>query len=268
MNPAGSATPLRGDERATTINGIPLMRADGFEACVPGLVAGITTRSDRRVETTGGPEPLDYRLSAGAQPSSVAETYLRLAEALGFSGVAVGRQVHGAELLQVDRASRSGMCVVGTGDGLVGPPQKCLLVVTVADCVPVYLVQPETRSLALLHAGWRGIAEGILVRGIEHVTAGTAERRAALRVHMGPAICGGCYEVGPEVTRALGLEARENSNVDLREVIGRQAIDLGVPSNRVTSSSLCTRCDAEHFHSHRAAGDGAGRMAAFLGRTA
>lgn len=151
---------------------------------------------------------------------------------------------------------------------MISPPDGCMLVVTVADCVPVYLFEPETGTVGLLHAGWRGAAAGILRSGIERITGGDLRRVAGLRVHFGPAICGDCYEVGPEVMRAMGLDKHDRLGLDLRAFLQTRAVDLGISMDGVTTSHLCTRCDAnDSFHSHRADGGAAGRMAAFLGRT-
>src|SRR5690606_18360795 len=90
-------------------------------------------------------------------------------------------------------------------DGHATRAPGLLLAVSVADCVPVSLVDPERRAVALLHAGWRGAAAGILERGLEVLAERLLARPEDLHVHLGPAICGGCYEVGPEVHRALGL---------------------------------------------------------------
>ena len=82
-----------------------------------------------------------------------------------------------------------------------------------------------------------------------------------LRIHLGPAICGRCYEVSPEVIHALtGNTAERNAPVDLRAIIATHARDRGV--TRITQSPLCTRCDNDRFFSHRA-GD-AGRQLAIL----
>ncbi|MDH3428312.1 MAG: polyphenol oxidase family protein [Gemmatimonadota bacterium] len=256
------------EERAVEVDGIPLLRAAELEASFPGLVAGITTRAGREIEPESRRGRLDYGMSGGGNTGELSERYLQLASGLGFSAVALGRQVHGAGLLEIDTAPPAGMWIAGTGDGLIGPPAGCLAAVTVADCVPVYLVESEMGFLGLLHAGWRGAAAGILCRGIEQVVSRSGGRLAAVRIHLGPAICGDCYEVGPEVPQAFGLSPRGRTRLDLREILRRQAADSGLSEDSVTSSSLCTRCDAERFHSHRAAGEAAGRMAAFLGRLA
>ena len=87
----------------------------------------------------------------------------------------------------------------------------------------------------------------------------------AVRVHLGPAICGACYEVGPEVLGAFGKAQKGRGQLDLRGWLRGQAIDCGVREDRITVSTWCTRCGAEWLHSHRGSAGTAGRMAAFLG---
>jgi copper oxidase (laccase) domain-containing protein len=83
--------------------------------------------------------------------------------------------------------------------------------------------------------------------------------------HLGPAICGKCYEVGPEVIRAVrGDVVLEPTLLDLREVLGKQLERLGV--RRISISKHCTRCHNERFFSHRA-GD-TGRHIAVIARIA
>ena len=82
-----------------------------------------------------------------------------------------------------------------------------------------------------------------------------------LRIHLGPAICGACYEVSAEVATALtGLPATGHPHVDLRALIAEHARAAGV--TRLTTSHWCTRCDNARFFSHRA-GD-AGRQLAVI----
>lgn len=148
-------------------------------------------------------------------------------------------------------------------DGHATQDVGVLLAVTTADCVPVSIVDPVRGAVALLHAGWRGTAFGIIERGIETLS-GSSSERSDLHVHLGPAICGECYEVGPEVFEALGLPAPTGPEpVDLRRVMAQRAAAAGVPSEQITISTLCTQCDGELLFSHRA-GDG-GRQVGYLG---
>ncbi len=83
-------------------------------------------------------------------------------------------------------------------------------------------------------------------------------------MHLGPAICGACYEVGPEVHAALGLEVPPlAAPVDLREALARQARAAGVPPESITISSLCTLCGDGNLFSHR--GGRSERQVAILG---
>lgn len=231
-------------------------------AGVPGLSAGITTRS------AGGGRGLgdDFGLATGGSAWEVTERYARLAADLGLASASVCRQVHGTELVQAGFAPDEGVWIAGAADGFVGRAAGRLFAVTVADCIPVYVVDLDTRAFALLHAGWRGAGAGILAHAIRILGERYGTHAADLRVHLGPAICGGCYEVGPEVPAAFGLETTAKSRFDLRGALAEDARRLGVPADHLTVSKLCTRCSpGELFHSHRGGGERAGRMAAYAG---
>src|SRR5205814_4875919 len=106
---------------------------------------------------------------------------------------------------RVHDAGPPGLHVSPATDGHVTRAPGLVLAVSIADCVPISLVHPELRAVALLHGGWRGVASDILERGIDTLTGRMAAHPEELHVHLGPAICGRCYQVGPEVHRGLGL---------------------------------------------------------------
>jgi YfiH family protein len=139
-----------------------------------------------------------------------------------------------------------------------------LIAVTTADCVPVFVVDRRRRVVASVHAGWRGAARGVLEEALRLMERewGTKPRDVAL--HLGPAICGTCYEVGPEVFEALqqAVPVRPMP-IDLRRVLAVRALQAGVPSGDVSISTHCTRCTGSDLFSHRA-GD-SGRQVGFLG---
>jgi copper oxidase (laccase) domain-containing protein len=136
------------------------------------------------------------------------------------------------------------------------------LTVSIADCVPVFVVDPAARRVALLHAGWRGAAGGILERGLAELPG--TEGASELFVHLGPSICGQCYEVGPEVFEALDLPRPGGPTpIDLRAVLAERAVKAGVEPSHVSVSERCTRCEGGVFFSHR--GGDAGRQVAYLG---
>ncbi len=136
--------------------------------------------------------------------------------------------------------------------------------VTVADCIPIYLAVPQKGAIALLHAGWRGTAAGILERGVGVLRRQGFAKAADIVMHCGVGICGRCYEVGSEVAGALtGAAASASAQVDLRELLVHQAQQLGIGA--VTVSPWCTAHDHDRFFSHRASGGGDGRQVAYLG---
>jgi polyphenol oxidase len=165
---------------------------------------------------------------------------------------ATARQVHGDRVVEHDGAW-SGWLRLDDADGHFTAVRGTAMAVTVADCVPVFIGHPSGAA-ALLHAGWRGTAARILERGIAVCRSrGLAPRD--LRLHLGPAICGRCYEVSPDVYAALtGRSVSAPSAVDLRAVLADQAAAAGVRA--VSTSPCCTRCHNDEFYSHRAGDEG------------
>ena len=180
----------------------------------------------------------------------------------GFDAVVLGNQVHGVVVETV--AGAQGWVQVEGVDGWVTTVPGVLLTVTVADCIPVYLSIPE-RGVALLHAGWRGTAGGILRLGIERLLAATGAPVGDIVMHCGVGICGACYEVGSEVMTGCGLAAPGTGpwHLDLREHLAASARDLGV--RQVSVSGWCSAHDRPSFYSHRASRGSDGRMVAYLG---
>ena len=169
------------------------------------------------------------------------------------------RQVHGTRVL-VHVGGWEGWLRAGEeADGHIAAEKGIALAVGIADCVPVFIAHPSG-VIALLHSGWRGTAARITTEAI----AALARQGLApdeLASHLGPAICGRCYEVSTEVREQLtGEPATRPGKVDLRSLIAEHAAETGV--QKITVSSFCTRCDNDRFFSHRA-GD-AGRQIAVM----
>jgi len=223
-----------------------------------GVVAGITGRG--AAQGAG----FDLGLGGTAPVGQIMERWraFRRAEP-GFGAAVLGHQVHGSRVAWHDRAE--GWVQVDGVDGHATRASGVLLLVTVADCIPVYLVDPRRRAIALLHAGWRGTAGGILTRGLALLAERAGTVPADVIMHAGVGICGDCYEVGSEVMTAVGLPADGSGpwHVDLRERLAAQARWLGI--GEATRSSWCPAHDRSSFFSHRASGGADGRMVAYLG---
>ena len=211
-------------------------------------------------------EDLDFGLFTGAPAGAAMQRWELLAEGTGCGSVVHARQVHGCEIA-LHGATPPGLLLVPPCDGHATRQPGTLLAVSVADCVPIFVVAPRVRAVMLLHAGWRGVASGILEAGLAMLESRLGAHAPDTHIHMGPAICGRCYEVGGEVHEALGLPrpAFPALPVDLRRVLADRALASGADPAHVTISTFCTRCADTPFFSHR--GGDAGRQIAVLGIT-
>ena len=233
--------------------GLRIFRQPAWAEAFPGLVQGITGRSEVRFGSDG---------DVGGDPGP-AEGWTRLGRVTGIRRMVRCRQVHGADVAVCEGRPAEGLTVLGEADALVTRQEDALLVITVADCVPVFLVDPATRTLGLAHAGWRGAAAGVVGAALRRMRELGTEP-GSVHAHLGPAVCGDCYEVGPEVPRALGGYAADATHVDLRGHLRGELLAAGLSAERVTVSPACTRCEPERYYSYRG-GDRRRRMCAFCG---
>jgi YfiH family protein len=173
-------------------------------------------------------------------------------------GLVSARQVHATSISEQKVSWNEWRRLDGFDAHIVTAPVGAAAV-TVADCVPVFIAHPSG-AVAIVHAGWRGVAAKLLPKTVAQLAIHDL-RSPDLAVHLGPAICGRCYEVGPDVYEQLtGWQTIRNRHVDLRALLGEQAREAGV--GHVSASIWCTRCDNDRFYSHRA-GD-AGRQIAVI----
>ena len=222
-----------------------------------GLIAGITGRGEE--EGRG----FDLGLWTGEPVGQVMARWRSFRAGLpAADAVVLGNQVHGVEVMTVGPV-RGWLQVEGI-DGWVTTTPGTYLSVTVADCIPVYLAVPA-RGVALLHAGWRGTAAGILKVGLEQLLRASGAAPADVVMHCGIGICGPCYEVGSEVMTACRVAHGGPGpwHLDLRSVLAGQGAELGV--GRISVSAWCSAHDRSSFYSHRASGGSDGRMVAYLG---
>jgi polyphenol oxidase len=232
---------------------LPLWSHPGWESRFPWLVQGTTGRG-------GGEEPFDLGLSGGQPVGPVLDRWRRVLAATGMATAVHSRQVHGPDLWLHGPPAAPGILVMSGVDGHIAADAGILLSVSVADCVPIFLVAEQPRTVALLHAGWRGVAAGILERAVRRMGDSLDAARASLWMHCGPAICGACYPVGPEVHRAVrpGSEpADASAPIDLRAALVERALGIGLAAQRCSVSAYCTRCGGaaapgREFFSHRA----------------
>lgn len=225
---------------ATTLD-IP--REDVAELAGAGIRAFTTTR-DAGTFSLSGPEPT----------GEVMSRWTKLQDELSDKArrTVIGRQVHGSTVI-THRGGWEGLLRTGEADGHLAAERGIALAVSVADCVPIFIAH-SSGLVAILHSGWRGTVARIIDAGV-NAYARLGFPPDELMVHLGPAICGRCYEVSADVRAQLtGQTANRSGNVDIRSLIAEHALELGVRDISVSAS--CTRCDNERFFSHRAGDTG------------
>jgi YfiH family protein len=229
------------------VNAVPKEVVSDFESW--GIRAFTTTR-DAGSFGLSGTDPVNEVMGRwSAVQNELSDIARRLASI---------RQVHGTRVL-VHTGGWEGWLRGGEADGHIAAEKGTGLAVGVADCVPVFIAHPSG-IVAVLHSGWRGTAAHITTEAIAAL-ARYGLPPDELAIHLGPAICGRCYEVSADVREQLtGQPVTRAGHVDLRALIAEHATETGV--QKISVSSSCTRCDNDRFFSHRA-GD-AGRQIAVI----
>jgi YfiH family protein len=187
-------------------------------------------------------------------------------------GLVRPRQVHGCSVARV----HADACRPGDADAIVNARVGAPVGVVTADCVPILLVSADGAWVAAVHAGWRGLAAGVVEAAVAALArAGGRETRAAL----GPCIGACCYEVDEPVLAPL----RRRYGVMLEDAVrnvrpGHARLDLGLLARRALGAAgvgsigqaalVCTHCDALRFHSYRRDGPRSGRLVHWVGGAA
>jgi len=179
----------------------------------------------------------------------------QLCESLRLQWLCASPQVHGTNVQRVhDVSGAGGQPLAESADGHATALRGIGTMVLAADCLPVAL--GCAGAVAMLHAGWRGLAAGVLEEGVLALRELAGEQPITAIVGPGAGAC--CYEVGAEVHRALGVAEGAAGHIDLRAIAHERLLGAGV--SRVLDVDVCTICD-RRFFSHRREGERAGRQA-------
>lgn len=217
--------------------------------------------------STGHCASLNLGFNRGDDPENVRENYRRLAKALGVPAarMTLTCQVHEAGVSVVTE-SEAGMGLVRPmawqTDALVTALPDTPLIGFYADCVVTLLYDPATQTAGVCHAGWRGMAAGILPKTVEAMAGQLGARRQSLIAVMGPSIRQECFETDADVPTAmealLGAAVRpfvaekgEKFHVDLQGIGAALLREAGLAEENVIDSGICTMCAHEEFWSHR-----------------
>ena len=260
------------DEASLRDAGFYWREVDGVRAliCAPLEAAGFTNGFSSR---GGGVSPMPQgALNLAGFNEDTAENILENRRRFlklfpGNWNLAGCWQMHGTDVRVVDSVAEAKPAENAQGDSIycdaiVSNASQVLAGVKTADCVPLLLGDPQTRSFAAVHAGWRGTFAGIAFYAIERLIKEYGVKPEDLQVAIGPAAAVCCYEVGAEVidgfrerfayAEELLVATRDgHARIDLLRANHTQLTAAGVPATQIYTAPLCTMNRTDLFFSYR-----------------
>jgi polyphenol oxidase len=209
-------------------------------------------------------DSLNVGAHVGDAPANVAENRRRVCERLSLPAEPAWlEQVHGTDVIEL-----AAMAPQRPADAAITRQPRRVCVVQVADCMPVLFAARDASAVGIAHAGWRGLAAGVLEATVSRLSVLPAD----LVAWLGPAICAEHFEVGGEVREAFiardagaadafAANARGRWQCDLAALVRRRLAALGITA--VSGGAWCTHADRGRFFSFRRDGQ-CGRMAALI----
>ncbi len=176
------------------------------------------------------------------------------------------RQVHGASVSCVtekDKGSGSRDTGIADTDALVTDIKRLPLAIFTADCLSVFLYDPQRPAVGLVHAGWKSTQKNITIGTLRLMEKNFGTRAKDLLVGFGPAIRGCCYSVGKDFEDIFTGELVKSGQyyyLDLVRINSRQLLDSGVFAGNISDCRVCTSCRHADFFSYRREGESCGRM--------
>jgi hypothetical protein len=185
-------------------------------------------------------------------------------------------QVHGIDLLVIDAPNPDYLHFQRLEcDGIVTNQPGVMIAVTVADCVPVLLLDPSRKVAAALHAGWKGTAGNIAGKGVEAMSSLFESDPSCILAAVGPAIGACCYEIDAPVVEAFRSQGcgydrfaspagAGKWRLDMPAAVTAQLRDAGLAEQHIEVSGQCVSCTPELFFSYRRDGGDTGRQMGFI----
>jgi polyphenol oxidase len=187
------------------------------------------------------------------------------------------RQVHGRTIATAT-VGRADAWTRPEADAVISNDPASAVVVRVADCAPILMADRRTGAVAAVHAGWRSTMQRIAAHAVDALQLTYGSNPSDLVAAIGPSLGQCCGEMGEEVVAAFAEAGHAGGDLErwfVRERGRKPHFDLwranrdqleraGLDPSRVFSADICTKTHAGAFHSYRAAGQNAGRMAAVI----
>lgn len=234
---------------------------------IPNFHHAVTTREGGF--SSGEFASLNLAFHIGDNAETVRRNRRALADKLGYNAerLVAAQQVHGdnCAVIASSDAGRGALdweSALPATDALITRETGVPLLILVADCAPMLLVEPDARILTLVHAGWRGAVAGIAGKTVARMVAMGADA-ANIKAGIGPCLCAENLEVGGEVAALVEDKSAlhphgEKYRLDLRALLRRHLEEHGV--RHIEARPECPKRDGETFFSHRGQRGTAGRF--------
>ncbi len=173
-------------------------------------------------------------------------------------------QIHSPEIVIVDAPG-----FYDLADGIINKGGDLVCSIKVADCLPVFFVNNHSKTIGLIHAGWRGISSGIIEKFVRSIEV-CNENVSDFYVLIGPSIQSCCFEIMDDVLDhfdskfCTSIKANKY-RADLQAWTVNQLIKFGFYKNKISNVNKCTFCLNDTYYSYRRDGSNSGRMYALLG---
>ena len=238
---------------------------------VPGLVHGVFTRHGG---VSGPPyATLNVAWNNGDSPESVKENLWRIKHSMNLSRIVSSYQVHGDTIHLIDEdavtrlAAREPVLITQPGDALVTGLRGIGLLIKIADCQAIFLVDPVKRVIANVHCGWRGSVTNLPGKVVsflqEQFGCDPGNLLGAISPSLGPC-CGEFKNYRDELPPSFHPFQSKPQHFDFWKITQAQLTDSGMSPGNIEWAGRCTVCETRHFFSYRGEGN-TGRNGAVLG---
>lgn len=215
-------------------------------------------------------------LHTGDDPEIVVQNRHAFLKCIGLKleNLAAGVQTHGVNVQIVDqtmvgRDNGGFICshAFPDTDALMTCIPGVILAVFTADCLPIFIYDPTTPVIAVIHAGWRGTLAGIAQLALRKMNEAFGTKASDCLAALGPGIRPECFRVDPELATRFAQTGddvikfdKSGYTVDLYRYNRNKLMEGGIPESRIDDGNLCTVCHPETFFSYRASRGTNGRM--------
>ena len=194
----------------------------------------------------------------------------QVCQKLNSSGrLAVTHQIHSDSLEAIEQGHQLFYPQKIETDGLMTGEKGVVISIHTADCVPIFLADKEAKAVCLIHAGWKGTAQGIAQKGLQQFMSRYRLKPGQTVAAIGPAIEQICYRVSAEVADRFEPSVKISEGggkwrLDLKAENRRQLVQAGLASNDIYASELCTFCQNSLLHSYRREKELKGQLISYM----